>query len=394
MTTTQKPPDMEVVDRAREVTRQSIAPRAARYDAEVLSPVESWDDLWQEGLLAMTVPQEYGGMGVDSLTYAMVLEEIAKGCTNTAMTLHMHCTVQRFISILGTPEQQARLFPEVVQDGKLFGSWAAERGTSFNRQLFVTVAIREAPGGYLVSGQKTFCTMADAASYYMVWCSLNGSDDMAQDMMLALVPAGTPGLRVVGGWDTLGMRATVSPAVEFEDCLVPAELVLGRPGDALSIGVVEAFSLGYAAIFLGAAWGALEHATDYCMNARYYPDPLPISHEPTTQRDVANIAIHLEAARLMLYQCASQWDEADILTRGLLASKAKYLSTEAATMATHEALRLVGGRAASKSFPIERAFRDVHTCTLMPPSVNTMLANIGKSQFGLLQPMYTGNSPE
>ena len=388
MTTTQKPPNMEVVNRAREVTQQSIAPRAARYDAEVLSPAESWHDLWHEGLLSMTIPQEYGGLDLDALTYAMALEEIAQGCTNTAMTLHMHSTVQRFISHLATPEQQARFYPEVVRHGKLFGSWAAERGTSFTRAPFVTVAAHRTDNGYRISGQKTFCTMAEAASYYMVWCTAEGSEDIARSMTLAVVPADTPGMTVVGEWNTLGMRGTVSPAVQFDDCLITEDMVLGKPGEPLGVGVVEFFSLGYSAIFLGAAWGALQHATNYCIEARYLPDPQPISHDPATQRDVANIAIHLEAARLMLHHCASQWGEADTVTRGLLASKTKYLSTEAATMATQEALRLVGGRAASKSFPIERAFRDVHTCTLMPPSVNTMLGNIGKSQFGLLRAMY------
>ena len=391
MTTTQKPPDMEVVDRAREVTQQSIAPRASKYDADVLSPLESWHDLWQANLLAMTVPMEYGGLDVDALTYVMAIDEIAQGCTNTAMTLHMHNTVQRFISHLATPEQQARFYPEVVQHGKLFGSWAAERGTSFTRHPFVTVGVHRDGDGYRIKGQKTFCTMAGAASYYMVWCTAEGSDDMLHNMTLAVVPAGTPGMTVVSDWNTLGMRGTVSPAVQFDDCRISGDMVLGKPGEPLGVGVVEFFSLGYSAIFLGAASGALQHATNYCIEARYLPDPLPISHDPATQRDVANIVIHLEAARLMLHNCASQWDEADVVTRGLLASKTKYLSTEAATMATQEALRLVGGRAASKSFPVERAFRDIHTCTLMPPSVNTMLANIGKSQFGLLRAMYTAD---
>ena len=391
MTTTQKPPDMAVVDRARQVTQQSIAPRASKYDSDVLSPLESWHDLWQASLLALTVPKEHGGLDVDALTYVMAIEEIAQGCTNTAMTLHMHNTVQRFISNLASPEQQARFYPEVVQHGKLFGSWAAERGTSFTRHPFVTVGVHRDGDGYRIKGQKTFCTMAGAASYYMVWCTAEGSDDMLHNMTLAVVPADTPGMTVVSDWNTLGMRGTVSPAVQFDDCRISADMVLGKPGEPLGVGVVEFFSLGYSAIFLGAAAGALQHATNYCIDARYLPDPLPISHDPATQRDVANIVIHLEAARLMLHNCASQWDEADVVTRGLLASKTKYLSTEAATMATQEALRLVGGRAASKSFPVERAFRDIHTCTLMPPSVNTMLANIGKSQFGLLRAMYTAD---
>ena len=103
---------------------------------------------------------------------------------------------------------------------------------------------------------------------------------------------------------------------------------------------------------------------------------------------MANIAVLLEAAQLLLYQCATQWDQEDILGKGLLAAKAKYFCTEAACMATRDAVRVVGGRSASKSFPLERAFRDVHTCTLMPPSLNSMLASIGKAQFGLTEPMY------
>ena len=389
MATTAVSHDLEAVNRIIELTRERIAPRAARYDEEVLSPVENWNDLWQEGFLAMTVPREHGGMGTDPLTYIMVLEEIAKGCTNTSMTLHMHSTVMRFIDALGTPQQKARLFPEVVQKGKLFGSWAAERGTSFSRQPFVTTAIRKAADGYVIQGQKTFCTMVGAASYYGIWCSLDGSDDMGSSMVFALVPADTPGLKVLGDWNTLGMRGTVSPAVELGDCAISAEMVLGAPGAPLRVGVVEAFSLGYGAIFLGAASGALDHTIEYCKTAIYKPDPNPIASDPATQRDVAKIAIHLEAARLLLYDCASRWDQADVNQRGLLAAKAKYLCTEAATIATQEALRVVGGRAASKSFPIERAFRDVHTCTLMPPSVNSMLVSIGKDQFGLLEPMYS-----
>ena len=379
---------MEAVNLARRLTRELIAPRAARYDQETLSPVESWRDLWQEGLLAMTVPLEYGGMGIDSVAYVMVLEEIAKGCTNTSMTLHMHSTVLRLIDALGTPEQKARLYPEVVDKGRLFASWAAERNTSFTRAPFVTSSIRRAETGYVINGLKTFCTMAEAASYYGIWCSLDGSEDMAKSILFALVPADTPGLEVAGEWDTLGMRGTVSPAVRLKECSISDDMLLGGPGGPLTAGVLEIFPLGYAAIYLGAATSALEHATEYCKSATYKPNPMPIAHDTDTQRDVAGIVVHLEAARLMLYDCASRWDQADILTRGVLAAKAKYLCTEAATMATQEALRLVGGRSASKSFPLERIFRDVHTCTLMPPSVNAMLASIGKAQFGLAEPMY------
>ena len=110
---------------------------------------------------------------------------------------------------------------------------------------------------------------------------------------------------------------------------------------------------------------------------------LPIAHDVTVQRHVAGMSVHLDSARSMLYQSASQWEGADIVTKGILAAKAKYLCAEAALEATSKAIQIVGGRSISKSLPLERAFRDVRACTLMPPNSDAMLANIGKAQLGL-----------
>jgi len=377
-----------IVDEVSRLTKERLAPRAAGYDEIALNPEENWRDLWEHGFLGIGVPKQYGGMELDALTYLMVLEEIAKGCTNTSMTLHMHSTVQRFIATLATPEQKTRLFPEVVDGGKLFGSWASEPAVSLGRTLLMEIAIVPVDDGYVINGVKHFCTMAGAASYYMTWCALNGSEDMGTGLVLALVPAQSEGVKIIGGWDTLGMRATVSPSVEFNDCLVGREQILGQPGDGTKIGVIEGFALGYAAIYLGAATAALEFTIEYCKTRTFKPDPTPISQDPTIQRHIAEMSIQLEAARAVLYECGSQWAEADVPNRGLLAAKAKYLCTEAALLATTKAIQVVGGRSAHKALPLERAFRDVRTCTLMPPNPDTMLVNIGKAQLGLLGTMF------
>ena len=371
-----------VVNTAKELTRERLGPRASLYDSQAAHPTENWSDLWEAGLLAIGVPKRYGGTELDPLTYVMVLEEIAKGCTNTSMTLHMHSTVQRFIAPLATPEQKDRLYPEVVDRGKLFGSWGSEPAASLSRNFFVETSIEEADGGYVINGAKHFCTMAEAASYYMTWCVLNGSEDMSAGLMLALVPAGSQGLKIVGEWNTLGMRGTVSPSVEFKGCLVTKEQILGPPGEASRVGILEGFPLGYAAIYLGAATTALEFVTDYCKAKTFRPDPRPIAEDPTIQRHIAEMSIHLEAARGILYASASKWEDADAANRGLLAAKAKYLYTEAALAATSQALQVVGGRSAHKSMPLERLFRDVRTSTLMPPNPDAMLVNIGKAQLG------------
>jgi hypothetical protein len=382
MDTTLSASQPNLLDEIRTLTQERLAPRASKYDEGAANPHENWRDLWEHGWLAMSVPKDYGGMGLDTSTYVMVLEEIAKGCINTCMTLHMHSTVMKFIAALATPEQMKRLYPEVVEGGKLFASWGSEPAVSLGRNFIVETTIDPTKGGYAINGVKHFCTMAGAATYYMVWCALPGAD-MEAGLMLALVPAGNDGVRIIGDWNTLGMRGTVSPSAEFNNCFVGPEQILGEPGQATKVGVVESFGLGFGAACLGAATAALDFTSEFCKTRIYKPDPLPIAHDVTVQRHVAGMSVHLDSARSMLYQSASQWEDADVITKGILAAKAKYLCAEAALEATSKAIQVVGGRSISKSLPLERAFRDVRACTLMPPNNDAMLANIGKAQLGL-----------
>ena len=112
---------------ASRLAAQSLAPRAAHYDAAATHPVESWREVWERGMLAMGIPRRFGGLGLDMLTYIKVVERLASGCTNTGMTVHMHSTVTRFIDALCSQGQREFYFREVVEDGRLFGSWAANR---------------------------------------------------------------------------------------------------------------------------------------------------------------------------------------------------------------------------------------------------------------------------
>jgi alkylation response protein AidB-like acyl-CoA dehydrogenase len=382
------PAQHAVIDRVDQLTREKIAPRAAHYDAIGTNPVESWRDLWAEGLLAMTIPREYGGLGLDMPSYIGAIETLARGCANTAMTVHMHSTVHRFIEALGTPEQKNRYYPETVERGKMFGSWGSEPSVSLSRTFLIETVIRAVDGGYRIDGVKHFCTMQSGASYYMVWCALDGLQDMSKALLQALVPAETPGMQTDGYWNPMGMRATFSPSVVFDNCVVPADCALGQPGTATRVGVVESFALGYAAIYLGIAQCALDFAVQYCQTKMFRPENIPIAHEPAIQRHVAEMAIPLEAARLLLYQAAQRWEEADVPTRGVLANKAKYLATQVGLQVTATVMQVVGGRSALKDLPVERAYRDLRTCTLMPPAVDRMLEVVGKSALGVEVQMF------
>ena len=384
-----------VVEQVERLTTSSIAPLAARYDGEGTNPVESWRVLWREGFLGAAIPKAYGGLGLDMPTYAAVIRTIARGCANTAMTVHMHSTVMRFLEALGTEAQKRKYFAEVVRDGTLFGSWGSEPAVSLSRTFLMETTVRRHPDGWVVDGVKHFCTMALGAGYYLVWCAVDGEPDMSKGLLQVLVPASTPGVETDGKWNTLGMRATFSPSVKLNSCVVAADAALGQPGGAATVGVVESFGLGYAAIYLGIAEAALEFAIDYAKKRIVRPENVPVAQDPTVQRHVGELRAHVDAALLVLAESAADWEQSDMVQRGLLANKAKYLATEVSLDVTSKIIQVVGGRGAYKDYLVERAFRDVRTATLMPPTVDRMLEAIGKSALGIDTPMFRfGSGPQ
>jgi len=373
----------DVVDRADALTREKIAPRAAMYDREGKNPVESWGDLRREGFLACAVPTVYGGMGLDMATYIAVIRTIARGCANTAMTVHMHSTVMRFIDALGTEAQKRRYYPEVVERGKMFGSWGSEPAVSLSRTFTMETVVRTGDGGWVVDGVKHFCTMALGASYYMVWCALDGGTDMAKALLPILVPAESAGLSTDGKWDTLGMRATFSPTVTLSGVRVPHDAALGKPGLAAAVGVIEGFALGYAAVYVGIAEAAFEFAADYVKKRVVKPENVPVAHDPAVQRQIGDLEARLDAARLILHDSALRWEGGNVVQRGQLANRAKYLTTEIGLHVTSLALQITGGRGAYKDYPVERAFRDLRTASLMPPTMDRMVEGMGRLALGL-----------
>lgn len=376
------------VEAARRLARECLAPRAADYDRDAQNPVASWRDLHAEGFLAAAVPRVHGGLGLDMPTYVGVIRTLAHGCASTAMTLHMHSTVMRFIDALGTEDQKRRYFGEVVRHGKLFGSWGSEPAVSLSRTFLMETAVRADGDSWVVDGVKHFCTMALGASYYMVWCALDGEADMGKALLQVLVPADATGIASDGKWNTLGMRGTYSPSVTFTGVRVPGDAALGRPGSATQVGVVESFGLGYAAVYQGIAESALDFALDYARKRVVKPDNVPVAHDPTVQRHLGSLAVHLDASRLLLDSAAASWEAADLPERGNLANKAKYLATEVSLEVTSKVIQVVGGRGAYRDYPAERAFRDARTATLMPPTMDRMLETIGKTALGLQEGMF------
>ena len=363
-----------------------LAPRAAHYDATATHPVDSWRDVWERGMLGMGIPRRFGGLGLDMLTYVRIVEQLAAGCTNTGMTVHMHSTVTRFIDALCTEHQKAFYFREIVEEGKLFGSWGSEPETRGGTAMRLTTIVPR-DGGYVINGVKHFCTMSGGAHRYMIHCS-SGLDDPLESQWLALLPHDAEGIEQIGDWDTLGMRATVSPAMRLNNCFVGPDAPLGLPGDAPRSGVTQGFGLGFAAVYLGAAQAALDFIKEFARTETFAPDPLPIAEGLVVQRTVAEMALALDGARRVLHSGASAWAGANPGERAALAARAKYLATVASLDVTAKAIQIAGGRSAHKRMPLERIYRDVRTSTLMPPNLDRCLEIVGRAELGLDASLY------
>ena len=376
----------EILRVAERLSAECLAPRAAHYDSTATHPVESWRDVWREGMLAMGIPRRFGGLEFSMPTYIRVIERLASGCTNTGMTVHMHSTVTRFIDGLATEEQKAFYFREVVEDGKLFGSWGSEPETRGGTALRLTT-ITPQDGGYVVNGTKHFCTMSGGAHRYMIHCS-SGHEVPLESQWLALIPHDVPGIEQIGDWDTLGMRATVSPAMRLNNCFVGQDAPLGRSGEAPRTGITQGFGLGFAAVYLGAAQSALDYIREFAQTETFAPDPAPVAEGLVVQRTVAEMSLALEGARRVLYAGASVWQDANPADRGVLSARAKYLATVASLDITAKAIQIAGGRSAHKSMPLERLYRDVRTSTLMPPNLDRCLEIVGRSELGLDASLY------
>ena len=380
-----------LVERVDELTRAKIAPRAAQ-----LRPrgQESRGELARS--LARGHPRRRHprrlrrAAGSTWAPTSPCLRAIARGCANTAMTVHMHSTVMRFIDALGTEAQKRRYFAEVVDHGRLFGSWGSEPAVSLSRTFAMETVLaprrRRLRGG---RGQALLHHGAGRLLLHGLVRARRRAPTCPRPCSRRSCPRRRPASTPTASGTRSGMRATFSPiGGASSGARIPGDAVLGEPGSALQVGVVESFALGYAAIYVALAEAALAFAMDYVKKRVVKPENIAVAHDPAVQRHIGELEARLYAVLLVLDDAAARWDAADMPTRGLLANRAKFLATEVGLAVTAQAIQTVGGRAAYKDYPVERAFRDVRTATLMPPTMDRMMEAIGKAALGLESAMF------
>lgn len=374
----------DLQERVRALVRRTIASRAADYDREGRFPRENFQDLHRARLLGLLIPQAYGGLGGNMVSYITVIEEIARGCGSTALIFAMHCGATRAIAAGGTPEQKERYLRAVTEEGVLFAWGFSEPGTGGNI-LRPQLSSQRTPEGYTLDGRKAFCTGAGHVDYYLINGQVEGATQYMQSQSFFVIPADTPGLRVEATWDSLGMRANCSNNLYFEACRLPESGCLGKhaQGMATLLEAVPSLILGLAAASLGVATAAYEFACEHVSNRVLQPDNNPLASFQGVRFMVAEMHITLHAARLALQHAAELADQGDLFESLTPLNMAKYLCNKGAVDVASTAMQLAGGQGYLKQNPLERYFRDSRAGAVMGANLEVLRDMIAKSALGM-----------
>jgi butyryl-CoA dehydrogenase len=370
----------------RRFAEERIRPGVAERDREHRFPAEAVAEMGELGLLGMMVEERYGGGGADVLTYLLAVEELARVCPSSAVTMSVSNSVCCWpIAHFGSEELKRRTLPELAA-GALGGFGLTEPGAGSDPSALRTAARRDGDD-WLLTGEKAWITNAGLARWYVVFARTDPAAGKRGISAFA-VPHDAPGLTVGAPEEKLGLRASQTAALHFADCRVPAANVLGSLGQGLKIALatLDHSRLGIAAQAIGIHQRALELAAGYARERVQFG--VPIARHQAVQFRIAQIAMELAAARLLAHRAAlaaiaahaaeggggegsdgggtpseSRRGRAS-LEAGRLAAEAKLYASEAANRACQESLQVHGGYGFHEDYEISRLYRDVRVTTI------------------------------
>jgi alkylation response protein AidB-like acyl-CoA dehydrogenase len=348
----------ELVGMAREFAEKEIAPHAAGWDSKAEFPAAATKQLADLGFLGMLIPEEYGGLGLDLLTYLMVVEEIAAADAGLAVTLSIHNSiVAGSILRYGTEAQKQRWLPPMAI-GETLGAFSlSEPGSGSDAASIATRAHREGDQ-WVLNGMKSWVTNGDVANLIMVMARSDVSKALRKGRSVTafLVPAETPGVIPGKPEDKMGLRASHTTTLALTDARVPADALLGEEGHGLSYALegLERGRMGVAAQAVGIARAALEHSVRYAGERRQFDTAL--KDFEAIQFKLADMAVRTAAARALLHEAAR--DAVRGLSRPAAASASKLFASETAMWVTTQAIQVYGGYGYMRDYPVERLFRD------------------------------------
>ena len=355
--------DQELLRRSvREFAETEIRPYVMTWDEAQCFPRDLWPRLGALGLTGIQIPEAYGGAGLSAVDYCICIEELARVDPSIALSVAAHnglCAAHLYM--FGSEAQREKYLVPLAK-GEVIGAWALTEASAGSDAAAMRTNARLDGGEWVLNGSKQFITHGTIGGT-LVAMAVTDREQGARGISAFVLERGTKGLAAGKKENKLGMRASDTSEVIFTDCRVPAEAIVGEPGEGFvdTMKVLDAGRIGIAALAVGLAQGAFEASRGYARERRQFGKP--IAHFQAIRWKVADMATRIEAARLLTYRAAWMRDQKVVRT-STASSIAKLYSSEIAVRAAEECVQIHGGYGFVKDYPAEKYFRDVKLCTI------------------------------
>ena len=345
----------------REFCEKNLKPIAEKIDKEEYFPKDLYKKMGKMGLMGMTVPQKYGGAGIDRISYMIALEEISRFCGSTGINVEAHNSLGvGHIYEKGSEKQRKKYLPKLCSGEELAGWALTEPNAGSDAGSTQTTAVLDGDE-WIINGTKQFITSGDLAWVTTVMAKTD-KDKGARGISAFIVERDTPGFKIGQLEDKLGLRGSHTAELIFEDCRIPKEILIGKQGDGF-VGAMNILDRGRTAIgamSVGIARGSFEDALEYAKQREQFGKP--IGKKQAIQWMLSDMATEIDAARLLVFRAAHMEDQEKRFTKE--ASMAKLFSSEMAMRATVKGIQILGGYGYTTDYPLERYYRDIKLCSI------------------------------
>jgi butyryl-CoA dehydrogenase len=339
--------------RVREFAETKITPAAVKYDDVSVFPEEIMKTMGQMGLLGLTVPPEYGGTFTDTLSYVIAVEEVSRMCGGFGLTLAAHNSLgNAHINSFASEEQKKKYLPPIA-GGQFMSAWGlTEPSAGSDAGGTATTAVLKGDQ-YILNGSKLFITTGNVARTFVIMASTDKSQK-TRGISAFIVERGTPGFRVGEHEDKLGVRASITAELFFEDSPVPRQNLIGKEGEGFKQALknLDGGRISIAAFALGMAQGIL----DECLRFMREPEGARLARSQAAQFALARMATETEAARLLVYKCACMKDARE--SYSMQSAMAKLLASETASRNGMACVQMMGQAGLTRKYAVERLTRD------------------------------------
>ncbi len=350
-----------VRDMVRDFAEKEIRPKMMEWDEDQIFPKGTFQKMGELGLLGVLVPTEYGGAGLSYFEYVTAIKELGRVCGSIGLSMAAHnslCTGH--ILQFGNEEQKKKWLPKLAT-GEWIGAWGLTEANTGSDALRMKVTAVEEGDHYVLNGAKNWITHGITGDVAVVLARTGDLLD-SHGITAFVVERGTPGFSGGKKENKLGMRASETAEMIFENCKVPKENILGNVGDGFiqAMKVLDGGRISIAALSLGIAQGAFDAAKQYSQEREQFGKP--ISNFQAIAFKLADMATEIEAAELLTLQAADLKNRGERMTRE--SAFAKYYASEVSCRVANDAVQIFGGYGYTKDYPVEKFYRDCKLCTI------------------------------